>query len=487
MAKSAEQDCIAALLCLAAQLGISDSPPSPSLTLSTNSGHPSSFTSSFPCLGHSLFVFYFPDAGGRGLAAARDLEKGELILRVPKAALFTTDSAMADAKLASCLERHRHRLSPVQMLAVSLLAEVGKGRSSQWYPYLENLPRSYDTLANFTNFEVKAFQVEDAIGASEKAIALAKSDWKEAVGVLKELDLKPQFLTFSSWRWASATVSSRTLHIPWDSAGCLCPIGDLFNYAAPDEEHSPENSEDTHPDVPVSRLTDGGYEESKSSYCFYARKNYKQGEQVLLGYGTYTNLELLEHYGFLLKENPNDKVFIDLNGGMCTSTSWPKDSLYIQPDGTPSFALLCALRLWATPAKLRKTIGSRIYSGSLVSVENERLIMKWLAKRCTCILGRLNTTIGEDNRLLSKIDRMIDQYSCLGSTETLYQDNEIRDFFQAHGIKEEGYDHIQLLKVRRYLERWKLAIEWRVAYKKILQSCVFYCENMVCCLPIKHA
>lgn len=113
--------------------------------------------------------------------------------------------------------------------------------------------------------------------------------------------------------------------------------------------------------------------------------------------------------------------------------------------------------------------------------------MKWLAKHCTCILGRLNTTVGEDNRLLNKIDRIIDQYFCLRSTETLCQDNEIKGFFQAHGIKEEEYDHVQLLKARRYLERWKLAIEWRVAYKKTLQSCVFYCENIVCCLPIKSA
>lgn len=27
-------------------------------------------------------------------------------------------------------------------------------------------------------------------------------------------------------------------------------------------------------------LTDGGYEESSSSYCLYARRRYKQGEQV---------------------------------------------------------------------------------------------------------------------------------------------------------------------------------------------------------------
>ncbi|KAL5743593.1 hypothetical protein ACOSP7_026460 [Xanthoceras sorbifolium] len=35
---------------------------------------------------------------------------------------------------------------------------------------------------------------------------------------------------------SSAQVSSRTMHIAWDDAGCLCPGGDLFNYAAPGEE-----------------------------------------------------------------------------------------------------------------------------------------------------------------------------------------------------------------------------------------------------------
>ncbi|KAH7557063.1 hypothetical protein JRO89_XS11G0039800 [Xanthoceras sorbifolium] len=35
---------------------------------------------------------------------------------------------------------------------------------------------------------------------------------------------------------SSTQVSSRTTHIAWDDAGCLCPGGDLFNYAAPGEE-----------------------------------------------------------------------------------------------------------------------------------------------------------------------------------------------------------------------------------------------------------
>lgn len=88
-------------------------------------------------------------------------------------------------------------------------------------------------------------------------------------------------------------ITSRTLHISWDDAGCLCPVGDLFNYAAPDVEVYAEdkpslkcNSTIEQPGAEQlesysQRLTDGGYEEDTTSYCFYARKNNKKGEQVI--------------------------------------------------------------------------------------------------------------------------------------------------------------------------------------------------------------
>lgn len=99
-------------------------------------------------------------------------------------------------------------------------------------------------------------------------------------------------------------VSSRTLHIPWDSAGCFCPVGDLFNYAAPGMESysseeiaswtqtstsdsssleksaSDEELEVEHIDGDSLRLTDAGYEEQVEAYCFYARRRYRKGEQV---------------------------------------------------------------------------------------------------------------------------------------------------------------------------------------------------------------
>ena len=47
----------------------------------------------------------------------------------------------------------------VQILTIALLNEVNKGKSSWWYPYLKQLPRSYDTLAGFGQFEIQALQV----------------------------------------------------------------------------------------------------------------------------------------------------------------------------------------------------------------------------------------------------------------------------------------------------------------------------------------
>lgn len=137
---------------------------------------------------------------------------------------------------------------------------------------------------------------------------------------MKELDLKPKFQSLQAWNWASATVrtlwlhdswllsgfckhttasnsffflclkiSSRTLHIPWDSAGCLCPVGDLFNYDAPGDDSNtsggPEtvnNAEEAGHVVETQseRLTDGGFDGEANAYCLYARRNYQLGEQV---------------------------------------------------------------------------------------------------------------------------------------------------------------------------------------------------------------
>ncbi|KAK6154088.1 hypothetical protein DH2020_013727 [Rehmannia glutinosa] len=445
-----------------AAIGISDSPIS--------------HTSSSSCLGHSLSVSYFPEAGGRGLAATRDLRKGELVLRVPKAALMTSDCLIGkDHKLSAALGKYPS-LSSTQILSIALLNEVNKGRSSWWYTYLLQLPRTYDLLASFGQFEIEALQIDDAIWTAEKAVLKGKEEWEEATPLMSELNLKPRLTTFNAWLWASATISSRTMHIPWDTAGCLCPVGDYFNYTPPEEDpynlnngkvcgagsfshvtsslegENEGNSMEQLSDANTDRLTDAGYDETVASYCFYAKRNYGKGEQVLLSYGTYTNLELLEHYGFILQENPNDKAFISLETEMYSLCSWPKESLYISQDGKPSFALLSTVRLWATPVTKRRSVKHIAYSGQRISNENEIAVMEWFAKKCQVMLSSFSASIDEDALIMRIIDKIQDYDGDLDCSTALC--DEVRTFVESTKLD-------LCSKTRRSIYRWKLAVQWR--------------------------
>ncbi|XP_009765288.1 protein SET DOMAIN GROUP 40-like [Nicotiana sylvestris] len=466
----------------ATELGISDS-PSTSITPSPAS-----------CLGYSLFVSNFPEAGGRGLAAARDIKKGELILRVPKGVLMTSQRLMRNDESLSIAVKKHASLCCTQILAVALLNEVNKGKSSRWWPYLKQFPRSYDTLADFGKFEIQALQIDDAIWAAQKASQKAEGEWKEANALMHDLKLKPQLLALKAWLWAFGSISSRTMHIPWDEAGCFCPVGDFFNYAAPGEETS--NSEDQVTREAFSlqedsmlnsvtelaaahRLIDAGYEEDVSSYCFYARRNYQKGEQVLLSYGTYTNLELLQHYGFILSDNPNDKAFIPLEPNMYSLCSWESESLYIQPDGKPSFALLSTVRIWAVPQNNRRPVAHLVYSGYQLSIENEVVAMRWLAKKCRTILDILPTTAEEDGKLLVILDEFQETHQLVDIKEMPSAlATELCAFMESKKIVSDGTCVISGV-ARRSIGRLKLAILWRYQYKKILSNCILHCTEVI--------
>lgn len=282
-------------------------------------------------------------------------------------------------------------------------------------------------------------------------------------------------------------------------------MGDLFNYAAPggdlaeaddiiltrsvpvgslSYEEAEYNSKLEQLDTLSQRLTDGGFEESVNAYCFYARQHYVRGEQVLLSYGTYTNLELLEHYGFLLDNNPNDKVYIPLKPGVSSCSSWPAESLYINQGGEPSYALLSTLRLWATPSNQRRSVGHLAYSGSQLSPENEMCVMHLMLKWCNTILQNLPTSIEDDQRLLCSLN----QVDSIDTPVELFEvfvklGAEGRAFLESLGLRSRAnVAESMSWKIERALERWKLAVQWRLRYKRTLVDCITYCSNVIDCI-----
>ncbi len=55
--------------------------------------------------------------------------------------------------------------------------------------------------------------------------------------------LPKKWCSLKAWLWASSTVCSRTMHVPYSSAGALTPFGDLHNYHSPPPPHYPEIGE----------------------------------------------------------------------------------------------------------------------------------------------------------------------------------------------------------------------------------------------------
>ena len=287
--------------------------------------------------------------GWRGVAATGDVAPGDVVLRVPGSLLMSARSAARDLDLAAALETHGGALSPAERLSCHLLHEASKGARSRWRAYIHQLPRAYNLLASWTSAEIAALQAPEAIAVAERAAADMRASHARALPALAHLSLPPPFRADRAWTWARCTVSSRTVFVPFDDAGALCPVGDLFNYAPPPGSLSavdvlgtplacaslcalggnggragpvPSNDGDAatrggaarrsaEDDGAETRLDagDGAYDEARDAYAFRARRRYEPGDQIMLCYGKHTNLRLLEHYGFLLPPsatNAND-------------------------------------------------------------------------------------------------------------------------------------------------------------------------------------
>ena len=59
--------------------------------------------------------------------------------------------------------------------------------------------------------------------------------------------------------------------------------------------------------------------------------------------------------------------------------------------------------------------------------------------------------------------------------------DEIYAFLEAHDMKDAHSftDVILSRKARRSMDRWKLAVQWRLKYKKILFDSISYCTEIL--------
>ena len=99
---------------------------------------------------------------------------------------------------------------------------------SFWSAYLRTLPNEYDLLELWTDEEIETLQVDAAKALARELRGKVSASYDRQCKKTKNAGI---FFTRAEWAYAKATVRSRTVSVPWSSAGALAPIGDMFNYA----------------------------------------------------------------------------------------------------------------------------------------------------------------------------------------------------------------------------------------------------------------
>ena len=293
-------------------------------------------------------------SGCRGMVAVRDIAEGEIILSIPRRLFMCADTALECPAVQMMMARARsarERLCERQVLALHLLLERDKGVASAWNAFIASIPASYTTLEYWSEEEVRGLQLPALVNLAHSRRAIVRSEFQQLLHLLQDVNTSlvaekagsgqktslrmervGEVLTWEAYRWAAATVSTRSCHLAarhdlavefmGDSVGTLVPVLDLLNHA-PDCSLAADCSYDAQV---VSVEGGAGGRGGGGAYQVKAKRFYRTGQEVLIHYGPWGNAGLLEHYGFVMPSNSLDSCTILLPAPVSMATT---------PPGTP--------------------------------------------------------------------------------------------------------------------------------------------------------
>lgn len=223
------------------------------------------------------------------------LDKGSTLMTIPKSLILSSSdressedlSALQESVTASMSESNMEYFVPECLLMIRVLQEQEKGEKSHWKPWLDTLPKSFDSGLYFDPLErshalrlaPEFLRHQDVQFLSCKlAIQVAKDNNlipKEVVDLLNdEDDLE------SVMKWAFSAVFTRSWRSQDGTVANLVPLGDMFNHDSEKANVAPKTTDD------------GGYQLS-------LKEDVVNGTSLFLSYGlTHRPERFLIIFGF---------------------------------------------------------------------------------------------------------------------------------------------------------------------------------------------
>jgi len=257
------------------------------------------------------------DRRDRTMVAKRDLHQGELLMRIPTKRLMhagyykenwegsnATIAPILDAGLDTKVERGTY-IAPQTWVALYMMEHRRMGRQSEWFHYLDLLPKEFPSCPIFYSDE----DFDQLKGSSFVPRAKKHKETLEAQfeAVSKIVPGFADNYTVSEFLWARAAIATRTFgwNIPGIGDGVrdfMVPLGDMFNHRSP-------------------KMLEWIFNTTTDSLDYWVREEVSAGQELLISYGTKSNGEYLLHYGFAVQGLPQRsypvctvRVVVNLDG-----------------------------------------------------------------------------------------------------------------------------------------------------------------------------
>lgn len=231
-------------------------------------------------------------SGGRGVRAAVDIREGQLLLRVPRAALITVDVAKRSSIGRRMLAADIDAPGGHSLLAAHLIAERRRP-GSPIAPYLDALPSEFPTVPLFFPKELlpvlKGTLAATLMVRRRETLCRELFALRRAVAAFREVSVREFF-------WARTAVITRVfgVKIAGVPTEALVPMADMLNHARP-------------PGV------DWCYDDEAGAFLMRAARDLRAGEELFDSYGRKPNGRFFVHYGFALPEGADDEIEVLLS------------------------------------------------------------------------------------------------------------------------------------------------------------------------------
>jgi len=380
---------------------------------------------------------------GLGLLVTDDIEDGEQVIRIPRKAMMSVETAKSSS-IGTLIERDPLLKSmPNVALAVHLLIERNSP-ASIWESYINILPHTYTTPLYFTQKQLELLKGSPALEDALKQYKFVARQYAYFYRLFANTLLK-DYLTYDEYRWAVSTVMTRQNRVPAKDA----VVAGVTDVPSGDEQTSMVNTLIPFWDMANhdhGQVSTDFEPENDVSVCFAQRK-FAKGEQLTIFYGVRASCDLLIHNGFVFPDNQEDCLTLRL--GVAKT----------DPLAAPRLALLEKIGIVSQKFYLRRTaepMDGKLMAFLRVLQMDQEQIAEWQGSEDSDKLLQIPCTLSMDGKVMQY---MITRAALLlrAYSTTLEQDQQ---------TVKETKDEVE-----------RLICQLHLCEKRILVNCVAYCEQ----------